>query len=162
MRSPMNSVRLDLPILAGCGFVRGLRRRLGAGAVAIGIATILLCSSAAQANGNGNSGIKRQAGGSRAGLSFVDLELPLDFVARMGGLYTRYRYAIDAMAYNRHLSPGPAIQRDSLIESRISLGRRIADGIELEVAWATQSEFSFTSMPGTPRQIVGAFVRFTH
>jgi hypothetical protein len=92
----------------------------------------------------------------------VGFDLPGKFRARVGGIYTRTRHAIDALAYNRWLSPGPAIQRESLIESRVSIGRELWSGVEVEVAWATQTPLSFASAPSPDRQTVGAFVRLTH
>jgi hypothetical protein len=134
-------------------------RRLGL--LAISIALLVVCASSAQAFGKdpiGRDGVSRTG---RAGLAILDIDLPLEFRARLGGLYSRTRHVIDALAYNRWLSPGPAVQRDSLIESRASVGREIWDGVELEVAWVTQNSLSFHSVSAPDRQTVGAFIRFT-
>jgi hypothetical protein len=91
-----------------------------------------------------------------------EVELPFDLAARFDGLYSRTRYAIDRMAFDHWLEPGPSIQRDSLIESRFSVGRELWTGVQLELAWATQTPFSFSSTPAPDRQTVGAFIRFSH
>jgi hypothetical protein len=122
---------------------------------------VFLFANHAQALGNDSSHGDSQFRKVGAGLSLVDVDLPLEFKARVGGLFTRYRHAIDGLAYHRWLSPGPAIQRDSLIESRISIGRKIWRGVELEVAWATQSPFSLRSLSMPERQTIGAFIRLT-
>jgi len=125
------------------------------------VVVLFFCASHALALGNDSSpdDVHRQRVGAR--VSPVDVDLPFKFTARAGGLFTRYRYAIDGLAYNRWLSPGPAIQRYSLIESRISIGRKIWRGVELEVAWATQSPFSLRSLSMPNRQTIGAFIRLT-
>jgi hypothetical protein len=104
---------------------------------------------------------KGRAAKSRAGLAILDFDLPFEFKARLDGFYSRSRHTIDALAYNRWLSPGPAIRRDALIESRVSIGRKVLSGVDLEVAWWTQNPLSFRSLSGPDRQTVGAFIRFT-
>jgi len=125
------------------------------------VVALFLCANHVQALGNDSSQDDVHFQSVRAGVSLVDIDLPLEFTARVGGLFTRYRHAIDGLAYNRWLSPGPAIQRDSLIESRISIGRKIWRGVELEVAWAMQSPFSLRSLSMPDRQTIGAFIRLT-
>lgn len=129
--------------------------------VATCVLVLILCATNAQALGNGNADVSIGSKSERAGMPLLHFELPYALKARIDGLYSRTRYAIDALAYNRWLSPGPAVQRDSLLESRVSISREIWDGVEIEVAWATQSPFSVRSIPSPDRQTVGAFIRFT-
>jgi hypothetical protein len=129
--------------------------------LAVSIAVSIVCASSAQAFGSDAIEREGPSAKGRAGLAILDLDLPFEFRARLNGLYARTRHAIDALAYNRWLSPGPAVQRDSLIESRVSIGREVWDGVELEVAWLTQNSFSLRSMSAPDRQTVGAFIRFT-
>lgn len=134
-------------------------RRLGL--LATSIAIWVVCASSAQAFGDDPIEREGRSMKGRAGLAVLDVDLPFDFRARLDGFYSRTRHAIDALAYNRWFSPGPAVQRDSLVESRVSIGREVWDGVELEVAWVTQNSFSFRSMSAPDRQTVGAFIRFT-
>ena len=108
-----------------------------------------------------DSPVEGRAARARAGLALLDFDLPFAFKARVDGLYSRTRYAIDALAYNRWLSPGPAVQRDSLVESRVSIGREVASGVEFGIAWVTQNSLSFRAVSAPDRQTVGAFIRFT-
>lgn len=138
---------------------RGLRARAP-------MITLLLfclsCVGTTQASGSEAAEARLRAPHRGIGFSLVDFDLPLDFQARVGGLYTRYRHGIDALAYNRRMSPGPAVQRDSLIESRISIGREVVSGVEVEVAWAAQTPISFRSMSTPDQQTLGAYIRFRH
>lgn len=140
------------------------RRRLACAPTAILFGLFLLVGPAADAQATGKDGaVQAQERPRRGiGLSLLTVDLPFDLEARVGGLYTRSRYAIDALAYDRWLDPGPAVQRDSLIESRVSVGREVFSGIELEVAWGTQTPLSFRSLSGPDRQTVGAYFRFAH
>jgi hypothetical protein len=134
--------------------------------MAVSIGMSIVCASSVQAFGNGTMereapSAKGRVATGRAGLSILDIDLPFAFRARVDGLYSRSRHAIDALAYNRWLSPGPEVHRDSLVESRVLIGRRVGDGVELGVAWVTQNSLSFRSMSAPDRQTVGAFIRFT-
>lgn len=134
--------------------------------LAVSIGMSIVGASSVQAFGNDAMereapSAKGRAAMGRAGLAILDIDLPFEFKARIDGLYSRTRHAIDALAYNRWLSPGPAVERNPLVESRVSIGRKVGAGVELGVAWVTQNSLSFRSMSAPDRQTVGAFIRFT-
>ena len=129
-------------------------------AIATTIATLLFCASGVQATGNDYDKLRLRTPAVLPGLSIIDVGLPLEFRARIAGLYTRNHYVVDALAFDPLQRPGPAIRSHSLLESRVSIVRPLWDGIELEVAWAMQSSISVT--PSVDRQIFGAFIRFVH
>ncbi|MBW1884456.1 MAG: hypothetical protein JRJ58_13055 [Deltaproteobacteria bacterium] len=136
--------------------------RLCCFAIATSIATLLFVASSAQATGNDLGEFGSQLPRGQLGLSVVDVRLPLDFRARIAGLYTRNHYAIDALAFDPKLRPGPAIRRHSLLESRVSIVRTLWDGVEFQVVWAMQSPLSISASPSVDRQTFGAFIRFVH
>ena len=92
--------------------------------------------------------------------SLFDVSLPLAFRARLGGVYTYTPFLVDALAYDRRNRLGPAVRTHHFFESRFSIGRAVRPGIELELAWSSQSAVSVSHGPSFDRQIVGAFLRF--
>lgn len=91
-----------------------------------------------------------------------DVELPMAFRARLAGLYTYTPFLVDAMAYDRQTRLGPAVRSNHFFETRLAIARPVRRGLELEVAWSSQSLVSMTANPVFDRQTVGAFIRFTH
>ncbi len=106
--------------------------------------------------------VRRDVPRTALGVSLVDIELPLDFRARLTGSYGWTRNAIDALAFDRFSRPGPAVRLDSVVGSRFAIGRPLFDRVELEVAWDTRSVLSFSAGPELDRQTVGAFIRIRH
>jgi len=130
--------------------------------VLVCLALVLLGTDTARATGNDlESGEMRVSRETTLGSS-LKVDLPFDFRARFAGLYMRNSHAIDSLAYDRVASPGPALRRHSLFESRFSIGRPVWKNVELEVAWASRNEVSVSDVVGFGRQTVGAFIRFTH
>ena len=126
------------------------------------MALLLFHASGAQAIDVDPDNLRFGVTAGRPGLSIVDVGLPLDFRARIAGLYTRNLHAVDGLAFDPLSRVGPAIRRYSLLESRVSIARRVWDGVELEVAWALQSPLSMSATPSMGRQTFGAFIRFVH
>ena len=135
--------------------------RFAMGAAATLVALIILCATSAHAFDT-SAGMGNKTSESRAGLSLVDFTLPLGFITRFNGSYSRVRRVVDEMAFDRWTAPGPAIKQFSFIESRLSVGRRVASGVELEVAWESQNSVSVSSVPSPERQRVGVFIRLFH
>jgi hypothetical protein len=131
--------------------------------VSLAWVSVILCPvSGAQAIDNDPYELRSSTSARRPGLSILDIGLPLDFRARIAGLYTRSLHAVDGLAFDPLRRVGPAIRRYSLLESRVSIARRVWDGVELEVAWALQSPLSMSATPSMGRQTFGAFIRFVH
>lgn len=94
--------------------------------------------------------------------ALFEVGLPMEFRARLGGLYTYAPFLVDVLAYDRLNRLGPAVHTGHFFESRLSIGRAFKPGIELEVAWSSQSLVSMSSGPSFDRQTVGAFIRIRH
>ena len=93
------------------------------------------------------------------GLAYVDL--PLQIRARFDARYTRFRTMPDHMAADLISQAGPGLRFERQIQSRITLARPIAEGIELEFVWETRNRIEANDPMGFGRQIVGAMIRIT-
>ena len=93
------------------------------------------------------------------GLAFVDL--PLGIRARFDASYSRHLYSSDVLAQSFVADFGPEIVGDRTLESRISLTRALAPGVELEIAWETRNSLAVDDPMGFGRQTIGARIRIS-
>lgn len=93
------------------------------------------------------------------GLAFIDL--PLGIRARFDASYSRHLYSSDVLSQSFVADFGPEIVGDRTLESRISLTRALARGIELEIAWETRNSLAVNDPMGFGRQTVGARIRIS-
>ncbi len=95
----------------------------------------------------------------KRGLAFIDL--PLGIRARFDASYSRHLYSSDVLAQSFVADFGPEIVGDRTLESRISLTRALARGIELEIAWETRNSLAVDDPMGFGRQTIGARIRIS-
>jgi len=100
-----------------------------------------------------------EEGWKERGLAFIDL--PLGIRARFDASYSRHFYSSDVLSQSFVADFGPEMVGDRTLESRISLTRALARGVELEIAWETRNSLAVNDPMGFGRQTIGARIRIS-
>jgi len=81
--------------------------------------------------------------------------------ARFDASLERFQTRPDHLAAPLVAQAGPGLRFDRHIQSRVSLTRPLAEGVELEVVWETRNRVESGDPMAFGRQIVGAMIRIT-